>query len=378
MRFDHSKSLLLSGGLFLALFAGGFILSQHKVLWGDEFFTQKVSIDGPSYMDILTLHFIEGNKCPLFYLVQKSFSDLFSYKFPVEQIEGLNVILDRRSQIIMRMPSNVYMSLALALIFYFFTRFFSVFAAIYALSVALVSPLVWMYWVEARPYSLWFLLTTIQLLLISCNIISPKIKTTKSLFLTHVLLALTVPASILQISIALLVLWWKGKYSKKQLALVWVVPVCIGLFYYFIVHAYRTKTFLFFSNLYDAVMPERLFVYVIYALVAWVLPEKYKKSSRNTFFLPVFLLFLASAVFILSMDLFTKNFQFGFFSRYLIFLTPADILMFTFASIDLRRWSRPNPWICMNVSILLGGLVLMRGLVTYRAILASALYLHSP
>ena len=135
---------------------------------------------------------------------------------------------------------------------------------------------------------------------------------------------------------------------------------------------------MFFPNLFDVVMPERLFIYVIYALIAWVLPEKYKKLSWNIFFLPVSLLFLASGVFVLFVDLFTQNSDQGFFSRYLIYLTPPDILMFSLASLDLRQWSRPNPWICMNVSIFLGGMVIMRGLITYRMILALATYLHAP
>jgi hypothetical protein len=59
-------------------------------------------------------------------------------------------------------------------------------------------------------------------------------------------------------------------------------------------------------------------------------------------------------------------------------MVPADILMFSLASFDLRQWSRQNFWVCMNVSIFLGGLVIMRGLMTYRDILAAATYLHSP
>ena len=135
---------------------------------------------------------------------------------------------------------------------------------------------------------------------------------------------------------------------------------------------------MFSSNLFDVVMPERLFIYVLYALMAWVLPEKYKKLSWNIFFLPAFALFFASGFFVLYKDLFTQNSEQGFFSRYLIYLTPADILMFSLASFDLRRWTRPNPWICLNASIFLGGLVIIRGLMTYRDILAAATYLHSP
>jgi hypothetical protein len=78
------------------------------------------------------------------------------------------------------------------------------------------------------------------------------------------------------------------------------------------------------------------------------------------------------------MDIFNFTSDQGFFSRYLIYVSPSDILMFSLARIDLRQWSRQNPWICMNVSILLGGLVLMRGLITYRGILAAATYLHAP
>ena len=378
MRFDHLKSLYLSGGIFFILLASGFSLSERKLLWNDELYSQQTAIDVDSYAGILSLKFPDGNKNPLFYIIQKSVCDVFSFHLPSVYSKELNRVRDIPSQIILRIPSNFYMSLALALFFYFFTRFYSIYAAFYALSVALVSPMVWMYWVEARPYPLWFLLTTIQLLLLLIVMSSPGTKRIKSFLLVHTVLALTTPASIFQISIVTLMLWWKARYSIKQLGLIWILPMGIGLLYYFFDHTQTIKTYMFTSNLFDAVMPERMFVYVIYALIAWVLPEKYKKLSWNVFFLPVFLLFLASGCFVLFVDLFTLNSGQGFFSRYLIYLTPADILLFSLASIDFRRWSRPNPWICMNVSILLGGLVIVRGLMTYREILASALYLHSP
>ena len=378
MRFDHLKSLYLSGGIFLILLAGGFSLSLHKVLWLDELFTQQTAIDASSYADILLMKFPDGNKDPLFYIIQKAVCNVFSYHLPVYFPGDFYRTRDIPSQVILRIPSNIFMSLALALIFYFFTRFYSIFAAVYALSVALVSPLVWMYWAEGRPYALWFLLTSCQVLLFSSAVISHKIKTAKSMFLTHILLALTTPACIFQISIVTLMLWYKRRYNAKQLVLIWLVPMAIALFYYLVVPLVRIKTYLFSSNLFDAVLPERLFIYVIYALTAWVLPEKYKKLSWNTFFMPVFLLFFVSAFFMLFMDIFTANSLFGFFSRYLIYMVPADTLMYSLASYDLFQWSRRSPWICLNVSILLGGLVVMRGLLTYRSIQASAIYLHSP
>jgi len=377
MRFDHLKSFYLSTGIFAIFFITGFLLSQHKLLWLDELYTQHTAIDADSFSGLVSLKFPDGNKNPLFYVIQKGVCNIFSYHMPAAYAHELNRTRDMPSQIILRIPSNFYMSLALALIFYFFTRFYSIFAAFYALSAALVSPMVWMYWVEARPYPLWFLLTTAQLLLFCSTFVSPKLKTVKLLFLTHILLALTTPTSMFQISIITLMGWWKGRYNAKQLGLIWVLPMAIALFYYFFDYISKIKTYMFFPNLYDVVMPERIFVYVIYALTAWGLPEKYKKITYNGFFLPVFFLFLACGFTVLFVDLFTKNSDQGFFSRYLIYITPADILMFSLASFDLRQWSRPYPWICMNVSIFLGGLVIIRGLMTYREILASAMYLHS-
>ncbi len=376
MRFDHLKSLCFSAVVFAMLFIVGFSLSRHKALWTDEFFTQKDSIDSQSYKDILTLQIPDGNKCPLFYLIQKINADLFSCKLSVAHIHGLNIILDARSQVITRIPSNVYMSLALAGIFYYFTRSFSLFTAIYALLTALVSPMVWLYWVEARPYSLWFLLTTAQLLFFCSTVLSPKIKVNKFIYGTHILLVLTTPGSILQISIMAMMLFLKGGYRKWQLVWTWVLPMGIFLVFFFLVPIYKFKSYDFLPIFFEAVMPERLFVYAAYALTAWVLSEKRKRYPANIFFLPVFLLFSISGFLVLFIDLFTQNSQFGFSNRYLVYLAPADILMFSLAGFDLWHWARKNIWVCMNVSIILGGLMVIRGLMTYREILASALYLH--
>jgi len=379
MRFNHLKSLYLSGIVFLLLLAIGFLLSERKLLWNDELYSQQTAITVDSYADILSFKFPDGNKNPLFYIIQKTVCNIFSLHKLAISPHHLRPTRDIPAQIIMRIPSNIYISLALSLIFYFFSRFYSVFIAFYALGVALVSPMVWMYWVEARPYPLWFLLTTIQLLLLYCRRIAPEIEIVKPLLLVHLLLAFTSSASMIQISIAFLILLcWKGKYNKMQLGLICAVPIGIALFYNFFNLSFKIKTYLFSSNLFDAVMPERLFVYVIYALTAWALPKKYKTSSGNIFFLLIFLLFLASGLFILLMDLNTKNSDFGFFSRYLIYIAPADILMYSLASFDLFQWSRKNTWIYINVSIFLGGLVIMRGLMTYRAILGEATYLHVP
>jgi hypothetical protein len=220
-------------------------------------------------------------------------------------------------------------------------------------------------------------LTTAQLLFYCSTILSPKIKVNKFIYLNHVLLVLTTPGSILQVSIVSIMLFFKGRHKKRQMAMTWLLPVCIFLIYYFLVPVYKFKTFDFLTCLFDSVMPERLVVYVLYALTAWGVSKK-RKVTSNTFFLPIFLLFLISGCLVLIIDLFTDNFQFGLFSRYLIYLAPVDIIMFSLASFDLWHWARKNIWVCVNVSIFLGGLVISRGLITYREILATALYLHTP
>jgi hypothetical protein len=378
MCFDHKKSLYFSVLLFVILLFAGYLLSQRKAIWNDEYFTQQVSVDNVSYSDIMTGQFADGNRCPLFYIFQNIVSDMFAFKLPLVNFKGSHLLLDQRSQIITRIPSNIYMSLALAGMFYFFLRFFSLSAACYALLVAFISPMVWLYWVEARPYSLWFLLTMAQLLLYCSTILSPKIKINKPIYLTHFLLVLTTPGGIFQVLIISLMLFLKKRLKAYQLILATLIPTIIFLIYYFLVPIFRIKTFFFFTILFEAVMPEHLLVYLIYAIAAWVLREKRKESSSNTFFLPIFLLFLLSGLFVLITHLYTRNFQFGLFNRYLVYLAPADILMFTLAGIDLWRWSKKNIWVCTNLSILLGGLIIIRGLLTYREIWSTALYLHSP
>ncbi|MDE2028846.1 MAG: hypothetical protein KGJ11_09945, partial [Candidatus Omnitrophica bacterium] len=168
-------------------------------------------------------------------------------------------------------------------------------------------------------------------------------------------------------------------FQKRGLSpFIWniLLPTVVFLFYYLLVPEFKIKTFFFLTILFDAVMPEHLFIYVVYALIAWVLFLREKRTFSNAFFLLIFLLFLSSGCLIMAIHLFTPHFQFGFFDRYLIFLVPADILMFSLAAVDLWRWSRGNVWLNMNIIILLGGLTVIRGLMTYRAILGSALYLH--
>ena len=85
-------NICLSIMLLIALLWVGFRLSERKVLWIDEVYTQKYTIDNHSYKDILTLNLPEGNKSPLFYIFQKITSDLNSFQIAVATTRGLSLL----------------------------------------------------------------------------------------------------------------------------------------------------------------------------------------------------------------------------------------------------------------------------------------------
>jgi hypothetical protein len=373
MHFNMTK--IFTVGLFIVLLYTGFFLAQRKPLWNDEIFTQEQSLDNHSYKDILTLNFIEGNKSPIYYMIQKFTCDIFSFHMPSrapQTSDSIPRIHDSKGQLIMRIPSNVFMSLGVVLIFYFFVRYFSFSTGLYALTVALTTPMVWVYWVEARPYSLWFLLTVLQLFFAWGTVITEKETSgnRRGLIIVQLLLALTTVASLFQIVIVSFLLWCR-KYYRKEMFWTTVIPIGIALFYYIVAPLFKFKTYFFWANLTDAIMPEHIVIYGLYAFVFW-------KDPKNTFFLKTFLLFLASGCFVLLTHLHTPGIVFGFYSRYLIYLVPVDIMLMTAASYGFFQASKKNTYVLMNVLIVLSGLLFIRGLLTYRALLASGLYLHSP
>jgi hypothetical protein len=362
--------------LLITLLWGGFLLSQRKVLWTDEIYTQKKTIDAHSYSDILTLNILEGNKSPLFYIIQKATCAIGAFKLP-GYTPAISMIHDDRSQIIMRIPSNIYMSLGLTIIFYFFACRFSLWTGLYALGLGLAAPMVWLYWVEARPYSLWFLLTTIQLCLVQLAITSDE-KSQKRIYnwllLVHMLMALTTIGTIVQIGIVSLMLWCQGAYRKKW---TWLIPIAIILFYFRVAPGFSTKAYFFWPHILESVMPEHLAVYAFYGLMLGYFFFK-KKHIGNAFFFMIFLLFLASACGMLYVLSLKKTSQFGFFTRYFIYMVSADIIMMTLVSRDLMQWARKNTGLWINTGILLGGLLVCRALWIYTYMLALGLYSHTP
>jgi uncharacterized membrane protein len=155
---------ILTVTVFLALLAVGFWLSTHKPVWNDEIYSQRHIIERMNYGELIGFKITEGNSTPLFYVLQKAFAESLDYQFPAYNYEWHYV--DLPSQIILRILPNLFMSMSLAMMFFYFARYYSLWQGIYALILALSSVMVWVYWAEARPYAMWMFFTTAQMLLL--------------------------------------------------------------------------------------------------------------------------------------------------------------------------------------------------------------------
>lgn len=225
---------LISILLLIMLLNVGSWLSKKRPLWNDEIYTQVYVIDSSSYLDILRMNFTEGNNCPLFYLVQKSIADIFNFKFPIKWAGDIWYFSDIKSQYLMRISSNVFMSLAIFLIFYYFSLNYSLLSGILSLIMCFSSFSILAYWIEARPYSLWFLLSACQYLLFLIIVNKQNLKKYVGyLFFINLLLSFTVVLSIGQVLIVTFLLTLTYfKEGKKELAFI-SSPSLICAFYYF-------------------------------------------------------------------------------------------------------------------------------------------------
>ncbi len=371
--------------LFFILFKIGDWLAQRKPLWNDEVYTQIYTLDDKSYLDILRIRFLEGNSCPLFYIIQKAMCDLAQYRFPHEWHQEW-LVSDLKSQRFLRIPSNIFMSFSLVLIFYFFSRYYSLGTGLYSFLVSLSSYMVWVYWVEARPYAIWFFLTTAQAL-IFLVMIKEKQKCSHLwpwLSVIHVLLSLTVIVSIAQITIVSFLLWFlKEKQWKKYIVLT-AIPVGLCFFYYsqspILAYWLRDPAQLLYYN-----FPRAWIIFFFVYGIMLFLREKTKilnsysdKTKREGagFFVFLALMLVASLALlgILKMRADPVNYLAVVDPRYFIYLTPIGIIAITLFSVDFMRAFKENRWMKINLVVGLGGMLVVCFLKTYSDLIALAVY----
>lgn len=368
--------------LFVLLFTFGLLLSQLKPLWNDELYSQINSVERISYFQILLGHVPEGNNSPLFYVLQKAICEVTHFQLPLTW-QGQWSIGQPQAQVILRFMPNFFMSLALAMIFYVFAVEYSWLAGAYAFLTALASSAVWMYWAEARPYALWFVLTTGQILCFVCFIRNPQARLTMWRFLTgiHLFLSITSVFGVVQVFIVSLLLFVFYEKELTRYVLMLFLPLALGFFYFFNAPHYVFRlpddlTVLIF----DHVPIERLALMALCAMGALGLGcvEKTRGSTALVAHLGmlVVLFFGATAAIMLclamTVDLNWKGFVVP--SRYFIFLTPMGIIATVVFFFELIKKIKNHPWLMINCGILVGGLLIARSLKIMIEMCAMGIY----
>ncbi len=387
MKNFFSIPLIAALVVWVACLAVGFELSQRRPLWNDEIFTQVQSIEPKSYQNLLRGQIPEGNNCPLFYVLQKSVCDVLHYQYSGSW-KGEWFVYEHRSQVVLRTLSNVLMSTAIALIFYFFARFYTLGAGLFALAAVLAAPMVWMYWLESRPYALWFFLTTVQSLLF-LRVLDGRKQSSRGwlwLALVHVSLALTTSLGAAQVVIASILFWVFKDRRWWHYIFLTVIPLLITIFYY----SHTLKFKYWFREgpvqLFLQSVPVEywmiLMVYVVVMVFAMFVRVNQKAEKENDFKISYAL--YAVLTFIVAWMLlgFLKwearwvTIGFAISSRYFIFLIPVAVIALTLCVLDLWRVFKNNLWMRINVLIVVFGFLAFRAFKTYIAVLASGIFMH--
>ncbi|MCB9770986.1 MAG: hypothetical protein H6754_00320 [Candidatus Omnitrophica bacterium] len=336
--------------VFIVALSIGCFLSIQKPLENDELFTHISSVENLSYTQILTVKIAEGNVSPLFYLTQKGFLDLIQFRLPFVW-NGDWFVKDIPSQIALRCLANLFISLSITLVFFFFTRLYSIWAGIYGALVSVSSFMILTYWVVARPYALWNFLTTLQVLLflyiLRCSCSSKK--AWWLLIVTHFLLSLTVTFSAVQIAaVSLILLFCKNERSILRYILLTIVPIALCLVYYFAAPKYA----FFFTDspmqLICASFPkERLALVFLFGIMLCTMAYQNNKGRiistlkdpRVAYFAFIGIMFFLTAVllgiFLLKAQ--GKNEGFPLSNRYFIYLTPIGIIAVVLFTAEMWR-----------------------------------------
>ncbi len=332
MLMDVKKILTLL--LFPVLLGIGFWFALHNPLWNDEFNSLISSTLRISYLDIWLGKIGEGNNSPLFYFLQKIQCDIFSYHPPQAWLDGQWMGRYLFSQFFLRIQPVIFSAVAICAIFYFFASRYSLGAAFFSLFVSLSSLGLWNHWAEARPYSLWFLLSTLQMLILTDMLKSkaPYEKHLSKLICIHVLLSLTSIISIVQIMACYAVLWL---FVERRLRYFWgilLAPAVVCIYYYIL-----GPKFLFYFvdgplGLINANLPkDRMIVFIIFALYCMFKYFKNKQwkevpEIRFLFFSSIIMFLYGLVLFKLKLTESQNNQGFQISGRYFGPLTPLGII----------------------------------------------------
>jgi len=361
----------LSGLVFLCCFYFGLLLAEHKPLWNDEIYTQISSISSRSYGYYFFGHVGEGNNCPLFYSLQKFICDVLQYQTP--DLWNQHNTFDR---LILRLNPVFFVSASIMCIFFYFSRFYSIFAGVYSLLIAVSTIMLWDHWAEARPYALWMFLTTVQSLLFLYLFRRKEVdrRAWIGLTVTHILLGLTVIFSVAQITIVSGLLWIFREKKWQKYILSAFIPICVAVFYYTQAPHYQFWFDLTPEQLIrDCFSRERIYILFMFTFFLGTyyvasktgfpksFPNKSLLEGSPCFFLAVLMILAAISLLVLLKWIASPVGQgFPIPGRYFAYLTPIGIISTTLLSITIFRSLAGNRLVQMLLLTGMGYLIIHR------------------
>ena len=366
----HWKLTIVTAIIFIACFRFGLGLAGHKALWTDEIFGQFAVAERHSYADLILARTREGNASPLYYVIQKTITKAADFKSPDFWYKDgtLNRSEDPYAMLIMRIASDLFMAAACASIFYYFTRFHSLSMGVYALLLFLSNYIVWIYWAEARVYSLWILLTSWHMLLMLYISQKEKIESLQKKILAalHVALALTIPISGGQIAGACVLLWlFKIERNPKYYLYLAGLPFAIIFFYL----TKGMKVGWHVANSWDQLIltcaPWPILMFCLLFAIVFALNKGLKRGSNN--FKGGFILSFIGMMLLMAIGLFAyfkvnslgPNEANKLTIRYFVFLTPVSVIASVYMFHQMIRYFCGRIWVMANLIILALGILII-------------------
>ncbi len=352
--------------LWVILWMSGLYLAQHKPLGKDEAYGQILSVQKTSYTGILTGACVEGNNHPAFWVLQKLLGDALHFRLSDDWHGSL--VYDEKAQIILRLLPTAFMALAGAVVFYFFASTYGLMTGAYAFLLCVPTFMFVGYWAEARPYCIWFLLTTLQTLGLVRFIEGQGNDTRlwREQSIIHVLLAFTSVFGIIQALIVSSLLWLSDKRRRGWTNYIGtaIVPVMIGLFYHW--HAAfcvfwvpKPWSGLIWSN----ISPERFAFLCLFVLcIALYAPWRRNVQTGMNYLLIYTACVLVIALTMISFYIFLNAphpDSFEIPARYFINLSCIGNLATALAAARLLKEFRHNRWMSVNIHIIIVGVIVM-------------------
>ncbi|MEW5895086.1 MAG: hypothetical protein AB1650_04955 [Candidatus Omnitrophota bacterium] len=349
MNFKSRIFLIVTGtALFLILSGIGLFLSINKPLWTDEIHTADIALVECSYGQIIKgVVSGEANNFPLYYLIQKAVMDITGYEF-IQDWRGEHFLFDPAGQIILRLPSILFISLTLTLVLFIFIISKQPLTGVAGFLLTLSSYMTWAYWAEARPYALWYCLTLLHAALLWKSFSEKKLKIAP-LTIIHWLLALTSILSLAQILTAAATAAILKKADWKKIPVL-ISPIPVILFYHF--KGFSPRPILTgnaLELLLIAVPPEWLLILLIN--LAFILRKPASRPDQTFYLLLAGMFFTAAAIIFMSFSNDISRQGALLHYRHFIFLTPYVII--SLGSIFNNWWKNRSNGLLSSSNIIL-------------------------